>query len=507
MELQYSNFPMLIALLIFVTMAVKLWEKSKIQSNLPPGPRKLPLIGNLHQLTSSLPHHNMRNLAKKYGPIMHLQLGEVSAVVVASPQVAKEVTKTHDIILANRPQILALEILTNNSPNLSFSPYGPIWRQLRKVCVLELLSAKRVQSFESIREEEVENLIEAISLIPSQVPVDISKMIFSMTNNIIARAAFGKKCKHKDEFIAAMKTITEFAGGFDIPDIFPSFKILHSLSGAKSALKEVHQKVDKILEDIIEEHREKRKEVNSNMLHKEDLVDVLLRVQESGDLEIPISRNTLKAVILEMFIGGTDTSSTVLEWAISEMMKNPQVMEKAQAEVRKVLEGKSKITESELQQLDYMKMVIKETLRLHPPLPLLLPREAGEKCVIGGYDIPPKTKVIINAWAIGRHPEHWKNAEWFEPERFLDSTSDFKGSNLEYIPFGAGRRICPGALFGIANVELPLAKLLFHFEWKLPDGIDANELDMTESFGATSGRKNDLFLVAKPYTSHSVTDD
>ncbi|KAL3378282.1 hypothetical protein AABB24_004287 [Solanum stoloniferum] len=499
MEIQHSNFPMLIAFLLFVAIALKLWKKSKIQYKLPPGPRKLPLIGNLHQLSSSLPHHTFKNLSNKYGPMMHLQLGEVSAVIVSSPQVAKEVLKTHDLIFANRPQLLSVQILSNNCPTLSFSPYGANWRQLRKVCVLELLSAKRVQSFESIREEEVENLIEAISLIHPQVPIDISEMIFSMMNNITARAAFGKKCKHKDEFIKAMKTITELSGGFDIPDLFPSLKIFHSLSGVRSALEKVHQNVDKIFEDIIQEHKANKRD----MLYKEDLVDVLLRVQESGDLEIPLSRNTLKSVILEMFIGGTDTSSTVLEWAISEMMKNPQVMEKAQAEVRQVFKGKSKITESEIQKLDYMKLVIKETLRMHPPVPLLLPREAIEKCDIGGYEIPAKTKVIINAWAIGRHPEHWKNAECFEPERFQDSDLDFFGTNLEYIPFGGGRRICPGILFGIANVELPLAKLLFHFDWKLPDGIEASDLDMTETFGATVGRKNDLYLVAKPYISKS----
>ncbi|KAK4378995.1 hypothetical protein RND71_000857 [Anisodus tanguticus] len=181
-----------------------------------------------------------------------------------------------------------------------------------------------------------------------------------MTNNITAREAFGKKCKHKDEFIAAMKTITELSGGFDKPDIFPSYKILHSLSGVKPTIEKIHQMVDKILENIIE-HKENRKEMISNMLHKEDLVDVLLRVQESGDLDIPISSNTLKAVIL-----------VFLEWAMSKMMKNPQVMEKAQSEVRKVHEGKSKITESELQLLDYMKLVIKETLRMHPPLPFTL---------------------------------------------------------------------------------------------------------------------------------------
>ncbi|KAM3286097.1 desmethyl-deoxy-podophyllotoxin synthase [Capsicum chacoense] len=503
MEMQYSTFPMLIAFLLFATIAAKLLKRSKIQNKLPPGPRKLPLIGNLHQLSSSLPHHAFKNLAKKYGPVMHLQLGEVSALIVSSPEVAKEVLKTHDLIFANRPQLLSVEILSNNSPSLSFSPYGANWRQLRKVCVSELLSAKRVQSFESIREEEVENLIEAISSTPPQVPIDISKIIFSMTNNITARAAFGKKCKHKGEFIAAMKIITKLSGGFDIPDLFPSFEIFHSLSGVRPALEKVRQKVDKILEDIIEEHKTNRREMSSNVLHKEDLVDILLRVQESGDLEIPISRNTLKSVILEMFMGGTDTSSTVLEWAISEMMKNPLVMEKAQAEVRKVFEGKSKITESEIQKLDYMKLVIKETLRMHPPLPLLLPREANEKCEIGGYEIPAKTKVIINAWAIDRHPEHWKNAECFEPERFQDSAFDFIGTNLQYIPFGAGRRICPGTIFGIANVELPLAKLLFHFDWKLPDGMEAIDLDMTETFGAIAGRKNDLYLVPKPYIPKS----
>lgn len=164
--------------------------------------------------------------------------------------------------------------------------------------MLELLSAKCVQSFESIRKEEVENLIEAILLTPPQVPIDISKMIFSMTNNITARTAFGKKCKHKDEFIEAMKTIIELSGGLNIPDLFPSLKIFHSLSGAKPALEKVHKKVDKILEDIIEEHKANKREMSSHMLHKEDLVDVLLRIQESGDLEIPISRNTLKSVIL-----------------------------------------------------------------------------------------------------------------------------------------------------------------------------------------------------------------
>ena len=170
----------------------------------------------------------------------------------------------------------------------------------------------------------------------------------------------------------------------------------------------------------------------------------------------------------DMFIGGTDTSSTIMEWAMSEMMRNPRVMEKAQAELRQVLKGKEVIHESDIQGLIYLKMVIKETLRLHPPVALLVPRECREQCKINGYDIPIKTKVIVNAWAIGRDPEYWDDAQIFLPERFENSSIDILGHDYEYIPFGAGRRMCPGIAFGLANVELPLAQLLYHFDWKLP---------------------------------------
>ena len=186
---------------------------------------------------------------------------------------------------------------------------------------------------------------------------------------------------------------------------------------------------------------------------------------------------------------------------MAEMMKNPRVMEKAQAEVRQVFRGKQTIDETEVHNLSYLKLVIKETLRLHPPLPLLLPRECRESCEIEGYKIPIKTKVIVNAWAIGRDPEHWHEAESFVPERFDNSSIDYKGTSFEFIPFGAGRRICPGISFGLANVEFPLAQLLFHFNWELPSGMKPEELDMTETFGATVGRKNHLYLIATPFNS------
>ena len=203
----------------------------------------------------------------------------------------------------------------------------------------------------------------------------------------------------------------------------------------------------------------------------------------------------------DIFTAGTDTSSTTVEWAMAEMMKTPRVMKKAQAEVRKLYQGnKTLIHEKDIEKLSYLKWVIKETLRLYPPAPLLLPRECREACKIDGYEIPLKTKVIVNAWAIGRDPEYWDDAESFVPERFDGSSMDFKGTSFEYIPFGAGRRMCPGVAFGMVNVELPLANLLYHFDWELPSGMNSENLDMTEAFGATVGMKNNLFFIAIPFT-------
>ncbi|KAE9606389.1 hypothetical protein Lal_00013577 [Lupinus albus] len=196
-----------------------------------------------------------------------------------------------------------------------------------------------------------------------------------------------------------------------------------------------------------------------------------------------------------MFGGGGETTSSTVVWCLSEMIKKREVMEEAQAEVRKVYDIKGYVDESELHQLIYLKAVIKETLRLHPPVPLLMPRENKERSKINGYDIPPKCKVLINAFAIGRDPKYWNEPESFIPERFLNSSIDYKGKDFEFIPFGAGRRICPGITFAIQNMELPLATLLYHFDWKLPNGMNNEELDMDESSGLAIKRKNDLCLI------------
>jgi len=299
-----------------------------------------------------------------------------------------------------------------------------------------------------------------------------------------------------------------------VADLFPSLGFVDVLSGMRFRLQRVHREFDKILEEIIKEHQEKMKKKKKGMtmmgkevVEEEDLVDALLKVQQQSDLEIPLTIDNLKAVILDIFVGGTESSAVLVEWAMAELMKHPELMARAQDEVRRVLKGKSTkpedITEHDLGELTYLNLVIKETLRLHPPFPLI-PRLCRETCTVQGYTVPSGTRVTINAWALGRDPQHWgDDAESFKPERFEKlSAVDFKGTDYEFLPFGAGRRVCPGIAYAMANVQLALTELLLRFDWKLPDGMEPEQLDMTETFSANSGRKVELHLMATPYTCY-----
>ncbi|KAM7495634.1 hypothetical protein LguiB_030243 [Lonicera macranthoides] len=509
MELPYPSFSLLFPFLLFLFILTKFVKSSKAKratKNLPPGPRQLPLIGNMHQLLGSLTHHILRDLANKHGPLMFLRIGAVPTIVLSSPEIAEEVLKTHGINFAGRPYVLASRIISYNSINIAFSPYGDYWRQLRRICTIELLSTRRVQSFRSIREEEVLNLVKEISSNKGS-KFNLSKAIFSLTFCITSRAAFGKKNKDQEAFALLVDQAFKALGGFSIADMYPTAKLLHVVTGVRPSLEKIQRKLDEILENIVVDHREKKVTTESREGElDEDLVDVLLRLQKQGGLEFPVTHDCIKAVILDIFTAGSETSSTSVEWAMSEMIKNPEIMERAQAEVRKVFDGKRNVDETALHELKYIQCVIKETLRLHPSAPLSVPRQNSDQCVINGYEIPARSKVIVNAWAIGRDPRYWPQAELFKPERFFDSSIDYKGTNFEYIPFGAGRRVCPGISFGIANIELPLAQLLYHFDWKVPDGLKQEELDMTEEFGLTVRRKNELYLIPAPYHSSLVEE-
>ncbi|CAI9087716.1 OLC1v1021861C1 [Oldenlandia corymbosa var. corymbosa] len=460
----HFNFSVLFLTSLFMLLLLKLVTKSRAKpvSKLPPGPWKLPFIGNIHQLIGSLPHRVLRDLSKKYGPLMLLQVGEIPTLVVSSPEMAKEIMKTHDVEFASRPQIIATEILSYNSTSIAFAPYGEYWRQLRKICTIELLSSRRVQCFRYLREEETSNLVRWIA--------------------------------KQDALVSIVGEGIKIAAAFNIADIFPSIKLFHLISGVKTKLERFREKVDSIFDTIIDEHRVNQAPKTDEPEATSDLVDVLLKYhQEDEKLEFSLTSDNLKAVLLDIFTAGSETSASTVDWAMAEMIRNPAIMNRAQEEVREVFRSKGYVDEDGLDELKYLKSVIKETLRLHPAVPLLIPRQNNEKCEVNGYEIQAKTRVLVNAWAINRYPTYWKNPETFQPERFLDSSTDYKGTHFEYIPFGAGRRICPGMQFGVANVELPLAKFLYHFDWILPMKLE--ELSLQEAYGITARRKEDLYVI------------
>ncbi|CAN0878472.1 Desmethyl-deoxy-podophyllotoxin synthase, partial [Linum grandiflorum] len=476
---------------------------------LPPGPTKLPIIGNLHQLAAgkspSLPHRRLADLAKQYGPLMHLTLGETSNVVVSSPELAEQFLKTHDLHFATRPYMPSADIIFYNGRDIAFGAYSEYWRQMRKICTLELFSSRRVKLMRPVREEEVGELVRSISSSSASSaghPVNLSRLMISLSNAIISRTAFGEMKKQEEAFTPVMNKIVKVLGGLTIGDIFPSYRLLRILIGTERQLKKLHREADAILEGIIDEHLQRRSERSSGADdddQDQDLVDILLNFTDKEDLGIPVTTVEIKAVILDIFLGGGDTSSTTVEWAMSELMKNPAVMQKAQKEVRQAFGTQGKIDEASLHKLHYLQLIIKETFRLHPAGPLLIPRECRETVVIDGYLIPAKTRVIVNAWAIGRDPNYWSEPDEFKPERFLESCVDYKGHDFQLIPFGAGRRICPGMQYGVAVVELLLANLLYHFNWKLPGEMKPENLDMVEEFGAGVTRKNSLLLIPVPY--------
>ncbi|XP_074591860.1 premnaspirodiene oxygenase-like [Curcuma longa] len=427
---------------------------------------------------------------------MLLRLGQVDFAIVSSRDAALQVTKSHDLNFAHRPQLLAPSIICYGCSDIAFSSYGDYWRQMRRICATELFSAKRVRSFSAIRAEEVAELIRDAAAASGQ-PMNVNHKLTALLNSIVSRASFGFRCHSQHAFVETMKEVMMLASGFCAADLFPSLKFVASISGLASKLKKLHRKVDEILDATIKEHQSRKSEGD-----EEDLLDVLLRLKDDGTLETPITFDNIKAVILDVFTGGTETSSTVVEWTMSELIRNPTVMTKAQAEVREAMMRRTSrdFGEEVIGELHYLKLVIKESLRLHPPLSLLVPRVAKEACQVLDYDVPAGTRVVINVWALGRDPLYWGgDAERFRPERFEDGEVDYKGSHLEFVPFGAGRRICPGMAFGMATVELALAQLLFHFDWELPGGGEVNtaaeELDMAEAFGASVVRKEELRLV------------
>ncbi|CAN1328837.1 Desmethyl-deoxy-podophyllotoxin synthase [Linum perenne] len=405
-------------------------------------------------LGNPLPHRRLRDLAARYGPLMHLQLGEVSTIVVSSGELAKEFLQTNDLNFASRAYLPSAHTIFYQGRNISFGTYGAYWSRMRKICVQELLGANRVKSFLPTMKEEVDKLVRGVGSTRSSV--NVSRMLYSMSYSVISRAVFGEiqlHQEHADAFYPVLKEILKALEGSCLWDLFPSSNLARVLSEGR--LKKLNREFDALLQTIINDRIAKRSEKKKK--------------------KVPITNNDIKAVLLDMFLGGSDTFAVVIEWALSELMKNPKAMQKLQTEIRKEVGQKGRVDHDDLGQLHYLKLVIKETLRLHPPGPLLPPRQAREDTMVNGYQIPEKTRIIHG------------NGDYT------------KGLDFSMIPFGSGRRMCPGVQYGMTVLSLCLANLVYCFDWELPRGVTTQNLDMSEDFGIVVRRKNQLVLMVVPY--------
>ncbi|KAG6384741.1 hypothetical protein SASPL_153564 [Salvia splendens] len=489
---------LLLSASIFLFFLLK-WRRSnppKPRERLPPSPPKLPVIGNLHQL-SSAPHRSFQSLSRRYGPLMLLHFGKVPVLIASSAEAAREIMKNQDLIFSNRPQLSIASRLFYNNRDMAFAPYGEHWRQIRSICVLHLLSNKRVQSYRGVREEETSLMVEKIRRLgASSKPVNLSDVIQSLTIDVICRVALGKKYSLESDFKEIFGEFGELVGILPLWEYIPWLRWMRRFDGLDKRVDRAAKKMDRFLEVVIQEHRvRERREGDEGEL---DFVDLLLDFQRENASRSPIEDDTIKAIVLDMFAAGTDTTYTTLEWAMTELIRNPETMKTLQNEVR-VAGNKDEIDEQDLDKMPYLKAVIKESLRLHSPGPLLLPRELTQDTRVLGYEVASGTRVMINVWAISRDPSLWKNPEEFRPERFLEMSIDFRGLHFELTPFGAGRRGCPGITFAMAVDELTLAKLVQKFDFGLPNGAKMKELDVSESSGVIIHKKFPLFVVA---TSH-----
>ncbi|KAJ0795644.1 putative cytochrome P450 [Helianthus annuus] len=485
-----------LAVLLFLLLLLPIRRFLSKPHSLPPGPPGLPIIGNLHQLDTSDLSDYLWRLSKRYGPLMSLRLGHVQTLVVSSADMAKEILKTNDLVFCTRPILTGQQKLSYDNKDIALSPYNEYWRQMRKICTLHLFSMKQVNSFRLVREQEVFDMIARMKTRSStKQAINLSEDVTILNSNIICRVAFGKRPsaynyrKKGTRFGELMLECQVMFAYFFYRDYFPLMGWLDKLNGSIARLEKTFKGMDEFYQEVIDEH------LNQNQQNKmqDDMVDILLKLKQ--DYSNDLTFDHVKGVLMNILLGGTDTSSSTVVWAMTMLMKNPDSLKKLQQEVRNAVGTKGKVEEDDLYKLDYLKAVIKETLRLYPVLPLLVPHESRDRCVLEGYEIPKKTMVYVNAWAVGRDPKFWERPEEFMPERFMGSNVEYKGVDFEWIPFGSGRRGCPGMLLGATAVEMALSNLVYSFNWELPEGT--KDIDTLKTEGTVMFKKNVLLLVAK----------
>ncbi|KAK1431053.1 hypothetical protein QVD17_14256 [Tagetes erecta] len=488
--------PLYISLALFIILVTikqtKLYYSKSIK-NLPPSPPQWPIIGNLHQV-GDRPHVSMANLAKKYGPLMSLRFGEKLFVVASSPAAAIGVLKTHDQLLSARAVPPAFKQPHLQPHSLVWSECNQTWKTLKALCRTEVFSPKALEAQSKLRSEKISQLLDFLRKKQGEV-IDIEDVVFTTMFNTLSSIILGKDLFDLNEehgtcvgLKESLHKLIEYAGGTnDMGSFYPMIERF-DLQGIRRETKKQYDKTFSFWEDIIEE---RRAQVNSSAWSSEEAHTFLDRL-----LEKQFSNNQINELVTDLFAPGSNTTTSVVVWAMSELVRHPDVVSKIEEEMKKEIDS-NEITIFHLSKLTYLHACMKEVFRLHPPVPFLIPHMAVETCEVMSYKIPKNATIFVNVWAMGQDTQIWDDPLSFKPERFIGSKLDYIGHDFEFIPFGSGRRMCPGMPFGASSVELIIASLIREFTWALPNDDDPTKLDMNDKFGIALKRKKPLKLIFK----------
>ncbi|KAK3405859.1 hypothetical protein EUGRSUZ_K02083 [Eucalyptus grandis] len=500
-----SFFVLICALFVSATLLVSLrWKKSR-SCRLPPGPPGWPIFGNMFNL-GMMPHRTLAGLRQKYGPVIWLRLGSIDTMVILSSRVATEFFKNQDLNFAERTVTDLMRSHDYHEGSVALAPYGSYWRMSRRLLTVDMLVAKRLNETAPIRRKCIDKMLTWIGEAASAEKVrlgegiHLARFVFLTTFNLLgnlmlSRDLFDPDSKVGSDFFVAMAGLMEWTGHANIADLFPWLRWLDP-QGLRRKMDRDMGKAMRIASDFVRERIEERKIGRED--DRRDFLDVLLEFEGNGkDEPAKLSEKQINTFILEIFLAGAETTSSTIEWAITELLLNPESMVKVKSELSQVVGSARKVQEADIDQLPYLQAVVKETFRLHPPIPFLVPRRAMRDTVFMGYDIPKNTQVFVNTWAIGRDPDVWMDPMVFKPERFIGSKLDYKGQHFEFIPFGAGRRMCAGVPLAHRVLHLAFGSLLHEFDWEFNGRKDPKTIDMRDRLGVTMRKYEPLLAVPK----------